>query len=258
MKCVILAGGKGTRIAEESRLRPKPMVEIGGRPILWHIMKLYSFYGVNEFIICLGYKGYMIKEYFRHYFLHQSDVTFDMVENKVHYHNCRSEPWKVTLVDTGEESMTGGRLRRVRNHIAPNESFCMTYGDGLSNIQIEEQIAFHNKHGKKATVSCVRAPARFGRLAIHDGHVTAFEEKPATESGLINGGFFVLDSSVLELARGDETIWEKEPLETLAKSGNLMPWIHVGFWQPLDTLRDAQTLNSLWESGRAPWMLWQP
>jgi glucose-1-phosphate cytidylyltransferase len=258
MKCVILAGGKGTRIAEESRLRPKPMVEIGGRPILWHIMKTYSYFGVNDFVVCLGYKGYMIKEYFGNYFLHQSDVTFDMLENRVHYHHCRSEPWRVTLVDTGEESMTGGRLRRVRDHLTPNETFCMTYGDGLSNVDIGKEMAFHKQHGRKATVSCVRAPARFGRMAIDDNRVTAFEEKPATESGLINGGFFILEPSVIDLIPSDDTVWEREPLEILAKTGQLMPWVHVGFWQPLDTLRDAQTLNSMWESGSAPWMLWKP
>lgn len=257
MKCVILAGGKGTRIAEETSVRPKPMVEIGGRPILWHIMKLYSCHGVNEFVVCLGYKGYIIKEYFSNYFLHQSDVTFDMEGNKAHYHNCRSEPWKVTLVDTGEESMTGGRLCRIRSYLSPAESFCMTYGDGLSNLDIKAEIAFHRKHGKKATVACVRPPARFGRMAIEGGTVTAFEEKPQAEGGLINGGFFVLEPSVLDLVTSDQTVWEREPLEKLAASKELMSWVHTDFWQPMDTLRDAHMLNALWESGKAPWKLWE-
>jgi len=256
MKCVILAGGKGTRIEEESRLHPKPMVEIGGRPILWHIMKIYSSFGVNDFVVCLGYKGYIIKEYFGNYFLHQSDVTFEMARNEVLYHNCRSEPWKVTLVDTGEDTMTGGRLRRVRQYLEPGEPFCMTYGDSVSDVDVQREIEFHRRHGRKATVSCVRATARFGGMVIENDHIASFEQKSLSESGLINGGFFVLDQSVLDLIPGDDSIWEREPLETLAASGQLMPWVHRGFWQPLDTLRDAQMLNSLWESERAPWMLW--
>ena len=256
MKCVILAGGKGTRIEEESRLRPKPMVEIGGRPILWHIMKMYSFFGVNDFVVCLGYKGYVIKEYFGNYFLHQSDVTFDMIKNEVIYHNCRSEPWRVTLVDTGEDTMTGGRLRRVRKYLEPGEPFCMTYGDGVADVDVHREIEFHRRHGRKATVSCVRAAARFGRMVVENDRITSFEEKPLSEGGLVNGGFFVLDPSVLDLVSGDDSIWERELLQTLAANGQLMPWVHRGFWQPLDTLRDAQALNSIWESERAPWMLW--
>jgi glucose-1-phosphate cytidylyltransferase len=257
MKCVILAGGKGTRIAEESNTRPKPMVEIGSKPILWHIMKLYASFGVNEFIVCLGYKGYMVKEYFANYFLHQADVTFDMQENLVKYHDSRSEPWKVTLVDTGEETMTGGRLLQVGRYLNAGEPFCMTYGDGLADIDVRAQLAFHRDHGRKATVSCVRPPARFGRVAIQGTQVTSFEEKPQAESGLINGGFFVLHPSVLELIDGFDTVWEKSPMESLAADGQLAAWIHRGFWQPMDTLRDKQHLNSLWESGLAPWKLWE-
>jgi glucose-1-phosphate cytidylyltransferase len=257
MKCVILAGGRGTRIAEESNTRPKPMVEIGTRPILWHIMKLYGAFGVNEFIVCLGYKGYMIKEYFANYFLHQADVTFDMAENRVEYHDRRVEPWKVTLVDTGEETMTGGRLLQIGKYLTAREPFCMTYGDGLSNIDIREQLAFHTGHGRKATVACVRPPARFGRIVTQDSKVVSFEEKPTAEGGLINGGFFILEPSVLELINGHETVWEKGPMEDLAADGQLAAWVHRGFWQPMDTLRDKQSLNSLWESGSAPWKLWE-
>jgi glucose-1-phosphate cytidylyltransferase len=257
MKCVILAGGKGTRIAEESNTRPKPMVEIGTRPILWHIMKLYAAFGVKEFVVCLGYKGYMIKEYFANYFLHQADVTFDMAENRVEYHDCRVEPWKVTLVDTGEESNTGGRLLQVGRFLNPGESFCMTYGDGLANIDIRAQLAFHKAHGRKATVACVRPPARFGRIVTQEAKVVSFEEKPQAEGGLINGGFFILEPSVLELIDGQDTVWEKEPMESLAASDQLGAWIHRGFWQPMDTLRDKQHLNSLWESAAAPWKLWE-
>jgi glucose-1-phosphate cytidylyltransferase len=256
VKCVILAGGKGTRIAEESSTRPKPMVEIGGRPILWHIMKLYAAFGVDEFIVCLGYKGYMVKEYFANYFLHQADVTFDMAANKVEYHDCRSEPWKVTLVDTGEESMTGGRLLNVETYLTPGEPFCMTYGDGLANIDIAAQIAYHKAHGLKATVACVRPPARFGRVVIEGTRVTSFEEKPHAEGSLINGGFFVLEPSVLELIEDTQTVWEKEPMERLAEDGQLCAWVHRGFWQPMDTLRDKQHLNALWDSGAAPWKTW--
>jgi glucose-1-phosphate cytidylyltransferase len=257
MKCVILAGGLGTRIAEESSVRPKPMIEVGNHPILWHIMKLYSAHGVNEFIICLGYKGYMIKEYFANYFLHQSDVTFDMLNNKVDYHDCRSEPWKVTLVDTGDASMTGGRLRRIRQYLSPSEPFCMTYGDGLADMDIRAEIDFHRQHGRQATVACVRPPARFGRIVLDENRITAFEEKPQAEGGLINGGFFVLNPSVLDLISSDETVWEKEPLEQLAHSGQLSAWMHDGFWQPMDTLRDKQSLNKLWDKGQAPWKIWE-
>jgi glucose-1-phosphate cytidylyltransferase len=257
MKCVILAGGKGTRIAEESNSRPKPMVEIGSRPILWHIMKLYATFGVHEFIVCLGYKGYMIKEYFANYFLHQADVTFDMAANRVEYHDCRSEPWKVTLVDTGEESMTGGRLMQIGKYLNANEPFCMTYGDGLSDIDIGAEIAFHRERGCKATVACVRPPARFGRIAIEGSLATAFVEKPSGEGGLINGGFFVLHPCVLELIEGVTTVWENEPMESLAAAGELAAWVHRGFWQPMDTMRDNQLLNGLWNSGAAPWKLWE-
>jgi glucose-1-phosphate cytidylyltransferase len=257
MKCVILAGGRGTRIAEESNTRPKPMVQIGTRPILWHIMKLYASFGVNEFIVCLGYKGYMVKEYFANSFLHQADVTFDMAGNHVDYHDCRSEPWKVTLVDTGEDSMTGGRLLQVGKYLNPGESFCMTYGDGLSDVDIAAEVAFHRARGCKATVACVRPPARVGRMVLEGHLATSFEEKPQTEGGLINGGFFVLEPSVLELIDGHDTVWEKEPMESLAADGQLAAWVHRGFWQPMDTLRDKQHLTSLWESGAAPWKRWE-
>ena len=256
MKCVILAGGKGTRISEESGIRPKPMVEIGGKPILWHIMKAYSTYGINEFIVCLGYKGYVIKEYFANYFLHQADVTFDMVNNEISYHHCRSEPWRVTLVDTGEDTMTGGRLRRVEQYLIQGEAFCMTYGDGLAAIDFAAEIKFHRSHGMKATVACVRPPARFGRTVMKGKNVIAFEEKPQAEAGLINGGFFVLEPSVIDFIASDETVWEKEPLERLASCGQLAAWVHEGFWQPMDTLRDKQYLNSLWDGGNAPWKVW--
>jgi glucose-1-phosphate cytidylyltransferase len=256
MKCVILAGGKGTRIAEESATRPKPMVEIGSRPILWHIMKLYACFGVTEFIVCLGYKGYLVKEYFANYFLHQADVTFDMSANRVEYHDCRSEPWKVTLIDTGEETMTGGRLLQVGRYLNANESFCMTYGDGVADIDIAAELAFHRERGCRATVACVRPPARFGRIGIDGSLVKSFAEKPQTEGGLINGGFFVLEPAVLELIEGRDTVWENQPMETLASTGQLAAWIHSGFWQPMDTLRDKQHLNALWESGNAPWKLW--
>jgi glucose-1-phosphate cytidylyltransferase len=257
MKCVILAGGKGTRIAEESNTRPKPMVEIGTRPILWHIMKLYASFGVREFIVCLGYKGYMIKEYFANYFLHQADVTFDMAENRIEYHDCRVEPWKVTLVDTGDDSMTGGRLLQIGKFLTAGEPFCMTYGDGLSNIDIGAEIAFHSGHGRKATVSCVRPPARFGRIEMQNAKVVSFKEKPSAEGDLINGGFFILEPSVLELIDGHDTVWEKDPMEALAADGQLAAWVHRGFWQPMDTLRDKQHLNLLWDSGAAPWKLWE-
>jgi glucose-1-phosphate cytidylyltransferase len=256
MKCVILAGGLGTRIAEESGVRPKPMVEIGERPILWHIMKGYTQHGVTDFVICLGYKGYVIKEYFANYHLHSADVTFDLRQNGIAYHKVRQEPWRVTLVDTGEHTMTGGRLKRVAEYLDPGEPFCMTYGDGLSDIDIAAEIAFHRRHGLKATVASVRPPARFGRLVIEGDKVTAFEEKPQAEAGQINGGFFVLDPTVLELVSDDATVWEREPMEALAAAGQLAAWQHDGFWQPMDTLRDKLLLTSLWESGQAPWKTW--
>ena len=257
MKCVILAGGKGTRIAEESNTRPKPMVEIGPHPILWHIMKLYAAHGVREFIVCLGYKGYMVKEYFANYFLHQADVTFDMTSNRVEYHDCRSEPWKVTLVDTGEETMTGGRLLQVRKFLDPDQPFCMTYGDGLADIDIGAEIAFHRAQHRQATVACVRPPARFGRVLLDGSRVVSFEEKPLSEGGLINGGFFVLEPAVLDLIAGPATVWENEPMERLAARGELAAWVHQGFWQPMDTLRDKQSLNALWDKGAAPWKVWE-
>ena len=256
MRCVILAGGKGTRIAEESSVRPKPMVEIGGRPILWHIMKAYARHGVNDFVVCLGYRGYVIKEYFSNYFLHQADVTFDMVENHIQYHDTRSEPWRVTLVDTGEETMTGGRLRAVRRYLDKDQPFCMTYGDGVSDVDVRSEIAFHQSRGRKATMTCVRPPARFGRIVMDDDRISRFEEKPQTEGGLINGGFFVLEPSVLDLITDEATTWEREPLESLAHQGQLSAWVHEGFWQPMDTLRDKEVLNRLWDAGKAPWKIW--
>lgn len=256
MKCVILAGGMGTRLAEETSIRPKPMIEIGDRPILWHIMKLYTQHGVTDFIICLGYKGYLIKEYFANYHLHGADVTIDLVGNKLEYHHRRNEPWRITLVDTGNETMTGGRIKRVRDYLDSNEPFCMTYGDGLSNIDIGAEIAFHRKHGLKATVACVRPPARFGSLVLEGDKVTAFEEKPQAESGLINGGFFVLNTSAIDLIKDDATVWEREPMETLARTGQLAAWQHTDFWQPMDTLRDKQQLTKLWETKKAPWKVW--
>jgi glucose-1-phosphate cytidylyltransferase len=256
MKCVILAGGLGTRLSEETSVRPKPMVEIGDQPILWHIMKHYTHYGVTDFIICLGYKGYVIKEYFANYHLHSADVTFDMAANTVTYHQRRNEPWRVTLVDTGDETMTGGRLKRVRDYLDPAEPFCMTYGDGLSDIDIAAEISFHKRHGLKATVACVRPPARFGSIVLSGERIAAFNEKPPTEGGLINGGFFVLDRSVIDHIRGDATPWEREPMEKLAAEGQIGAWVHEGFWQPMDTLRDKQQLAQLWDSGKAPWQVW--
>lgn len=257
MKCVILAGGRGTRISEESHLRPKPMIEIGARPILWHIMKLYGHYGITDFVICLGYRGYMIKEYFHNYFLHNSDATVDLASNAVQYHDTRSEPWRVTLVDTGDATMTGGRLLRVRHHLDPDEPFCMTYGDGLASIDLAQELGFHGRHGKLATMAVVRPPARFGSVVVEDERVLAFEEKTQASSGLINGGFFVLSPEVIDLVEGDDTVWESEPLERLAKADELRAWRHEGFWQPMDTLRERELLESLWEHGQAPWMVWR-
>lgn len=256
MKAVILAGGLGTRLSEETSTRPKPMVEIGGRPILWHILKMYSHHGVNDFVICCGYKGYVIKEYFANYFLHMSDVTFDMRSNLMEVHHKRAEPWNVTLVDTGDESMTGGRLRRVASYIKDEESFCFTYGDGVGDVDISATIAFHKTHGKAATLTATVPPGRFGALDIQGKQVKSFKEKPKGDGAMINGGFFVLSPSVLEYIEGDQTTWEQEPLIRLAEQGQLMAYEHTGFWQPMDTLRDKQLLESLWTSGKAPWKKW--
>ncbi|WP_226505272.1 glucose-1-phosphate cytidylyltransferase [Pseudomonas sp. MWU16-30317] len=256
MKAVILAGGLGSRLSEETSIRPKPMVEIGGRPILWHIMKTYSHFGVNDFVICLGYKGYVIKEYFANYFLHMSDVTFDMANNEMKVHQNSAEPWRVTLVDTGADSQTGGRLRRVRKYLEPDEDFCFTYGDGVSNVDIGSLIAFHKAHGKRATVTATQPPGRFGALNIRKQRVDSFREKPHGDDAWINGGYFVLKPEVLDLIEGDDTIWEAEPLQTLAREGDLMAYEHAGFWQPMDTLREKQQLEDLWERNLAPWKVW--
>jgi glucose-1-phosphate cytidylyltransferase len=256
MKAVILAGGLGTRFAEETSLRPKPMIEIGGRPILWHIMKIYAAHGVTEFIICCGYKGYVIKEYFANYFLHMSDVTFDMKANEMIVHEKRAEPWKVTLIDTGDESMTGGRLKRVADYVKDEEFFFFTYGDGVADIDITKSIEFHRSHGKAATLTATYPPGRFGALQIEDGQITEFLEKPQGDGGMINGGYFVLSPKVLDCLVDDSTTWEQEPLRTLATDGELMAYEHHGFWQPMDTLRDKQHLESLWQSGKAPWRIW--
>jgi glucose-1-phosphate cytidylyltransferase len=255
MKAVILAGGMGTRISEETVSRPKPMVEIGGRPILWHIMKIYSAHGIHDFIICLGYKGYLIKEYFSNYFLHMSDVTLDMVNNRMEVHQNNAEPWRVTLVDTGENTMTGGRLRRVRPYLG-EEDFCFTYGDGLSDVNITELIRFHKAQGRAATLTAVQPPGRFGAVVLDHEKVIGFREKPQGDGALINGGFFVLSPQVLDSITGDETVWEREPLEHLAETGNISAFCHEGFWQPMDTLRDKNMLESLWNSGAPPWKVW--
>jgi len=257
MKAVILAGGLGTRFAEETSLRPKPMIEIGGRPILWHIMKMYSAHGVNDFVICCGYKGYMIKEYFANYELHMSDVTIDMRRGETIVHEKRAEPWKVTLVDTGDDSQTGGRLRRVADHVRDEEFFFFTYGDGVGDVDITASRDFHRSHGKEATLTATYPPGRFGALQIEDGRVAEFLEKPQGDGGMINGGFFVLSPRVLDRIAGDDTLWEQEPLRGLAQDGQLMAYEHHGFWQPMDTLREKQMLNTLWESGKAPWCMWR-
>jgi glucose-1-phosphate cytidylyltransferase len=256
MKAVILAGGLGTRISEETHLKPKPMIEVGGYPILWHILKIYSAHGINEFIICCGYRGYVIKEYFANYFLHMSDVTFDMKNNRMSVHQRNAEPWQVTLVDTGEATMTGGRLRRVAKYLEMDDTFCLTYGDGLSDVDIGRQLAFHRAHGKLATVTSVQPPGRYGALDIHGSEVKGFYEKPRGEGGLINGGFFVLSPKVIGLIDGDATSWESTPMERLAKDGELQAFEHKGFWQPMDTLREKNMLDELWTSGRAPWKVW--
>lgn len=257
MKAVILAGGLGTRLSEETSFKPKPMVEIGGKPILWHIMKMYSYHGVNEFIICCGYKGYLIKEYFANYFLHMSDVTFDMQANKMEVHQKRAEPWKVTLVDTGEETMTGGRLNRVANYVNDDEAFCLTYGDGVGDNDIGASIEFHLSHGKAATMTAAYPPGRFGAVEIKDGQVLSFNEKPRGDGALVNGGFFVLSPRVFSYLKDDTTVWEQDPLNALSKDKELMAYSHYGFWQPMDTLHDKNTLERLWLEGTAPWKKWE-
>jgi glucose-1-phosphate cytidylyltransferase len=257
MKAVILAGGLGTRISEETHLKPKPMIEIGGKPILWHIMKMYSAHGINDFIICCGYKGYVIKEYFANYFLHMSDVTFDMSINKMEVHEQKAEPWRVTLVDTGEDTLTGGRLKRVKPYLEKEESFCFTYGDGVSDVNITGLIDFHQTHGCLATVTAVQPPGRYGALSLKGNKVEGFIEKPRGDGGLINGGFFVLSPKCLDLIKSDQTSWEGEPLSQLAAENELMAFQHQGFWQPMDTLRDKNSLEELWSNGSAPWKIWE-
>lgn len=255
MKVVVLAGGLGTRLAEETQIRPKPMVEIGGRPVLWHIMKIYSAHGLTDFVICCGYKGYMIKEYFAHYFLHMSDVTFDMEKNSMHVHQKNAEPWKVTVVDTGDDTQTGGRLRRVRSYLDDTE-FCFTYGDGLADVNVTDLIRFHREQGALATLTAVRPPGRFGALDLDESKIRGFQEKPPGDSAWINGGFFVLSPSVLDYIEGDHTIWERDPMDRLAAEGNLCAYFHRGFWQCMDTLRDKLRLEDLWTTGKAPWKVW--
>ncbi len=254
MKAILLAGGLGTRISEESTSRPKPMIEIGGKPILWHIMKIYSAHGINDFLVCCGYKGYVIKEYFANYFLHQSDVTIDLANNSIEVHHKKAEPWKVTLVDTGEETQTGGRLKRVADYI--DGEFCMTYGDGLGSIDLTALVKFHHSHGRLATMTAVQPPGRFGALQLKGTEIQTFLEKPQGDGGWINGGFFVLNPKVLKQITSDNTLWEQEPLQNLAKQGELQAFFHSGFWQPMDTLRDKNHLESLWASGKAPWKMW--
>jgi glucose-1-phosphate cytidylyltransferase len=255
MKVVLLAGGLGTRISEESHLKPKPMIEIGGRPILWHIMKIYSKYGLNDFVICCGYKSYVIKEYFANYFLHLSDVTFDLKNNKMEVHHNESEPWKVTLVDTGEDTMTGGRIKRVRKYLG-DEDFCLTYGDGLADIDLPKLLEFHKAHGGLATLTAAQPPGRFGALGLNGNLIESFKEKPMGDGNWINGGFFVLNPKVIDLISDDTTVWEKEPLEKLAASKQLHAFKHSGFWQPMDTLRDKNQLEDLWQKNKAPWKKW--
>ena len=258
MKAVLLAGGLGTRISEETHLKPKPMIEIGGKPILWHIMKTYSSHGINDFVICCGYKGYVIKEYFANYFMHMSDVTFDMGNNRMEVHEHFAEPWKVTLVDTGEKTMTGGRLKRVAQYLDDDDPFCLTYGDGVSDVNISALIAFHRSHGLQSTITATYPPGRFGSLSIDaNNRVGSFIEKPKGDGGMINGGFFVLSPKVIDLIEGDDTAWESAPLERLAENGQLAAYQHYGFWQPMDTLRDKILLEELWDSGKAPWKIWK-
>jgi glucose-1-phosphate cytidylyltransferase len=255
MKAVILAGGLGTRISEETHLRPKPMVEVGGRPILWHILKIYSQHGINDFVICCGYKGYVIKEYFANYFLHNSDVTFDMASNRMEVHQQMAEPWRVTLVDTGENTLTGGRLRRVTAYL-DDAPFCFTYGDGVADVDVTALIDFHRREGRWATLTAVQPPGRFGSLAFERGRVLSFEEKPQGDGSWINGGFFVLEPEVLTTISGDESVWERDCLPKIAAAGQLNAFEHLGFWQPMDTLRDKQFLDELWQAGKAPWKTW--
>lgn len=255
MKAVILAGGFGTRLSEETGTRPKPLVEIGGRPILWHIMKLYSAHGIDDFIICCGYKGYMIKEYFANYFLHMCDVTFDIANNAIKTHQSRAEAWNVTLIDTGGSTMTGGRLKRVRDYVG-EDTFCLTYGDGVGDVDIRSAIEFHRQGGHTATMTAAAPPGRFGALKTDNNRILAFEEKPSGDGGFINAGFFVLEPSVFDRIAGDSTVWEREPLESMARDGELHAWFHGGFWQPMDTLRDKNHLEKLWASGQAPWRIW--
>lgn len=256
MKAVILAGGLGTRISEETHLKPKPMIEIGGKPILWHILKIYSHHGIQDFVICCGYKGYVIKEYFANYFLHMSDVTFNMQDNTMEVHHRKAEPWRVTLVDTGDETMTGGRIRRIADYVRDEEAFCLTYGDGVSNVPIKDVIQFHNQQNVLATVTATLPPGRFGALALNGTKVMGFQEKPKGDGGMINGGFFVLSPKVIDYIEDDATIWEREPLEALCNEGQLAAYQHEGFWQPMDTLRDKTHLEELWASGNAPWKVW--
>ena len=254
MKCVLLAGGLGSRIAEETVVKPKPMVEIGGRPILWHIMKIYSAHSINDFVVCCGYKGYLIKEYFANYFLHQSDVTIDLTSNSIEFHHKKAEPWRITLVDTGDNTQTGGRLKRVADYL--DDDFCLTYGDGLGSIDIKKLIEFHLHHRREATMTAGQPPGRFGALECNGSQITSFVEKPSGDGGWINGGFFVFSPKVLQRIDGDETLLEKAPLETLARDGELQAYFHDGFWQPMDTLRDKSVLETLWASGSAPWKVW--
>ena len=257
MKAVILAGGYGSRISEETNLKPKPMIEIGGKPILWHIMKIYAQHGVTDFIVCCGYKGYVIKEYFANYFLHMSDVTFDLAANRMEVHHRETEPWRVTLVNTGEDSMTGGRLKRVKAYVRDEAAFCFTYGDGVADVDVTASIAFHRSHGRLATITAVQPPGRYGALQTKDHQVSGFTEKPRGDGGLINGGFFVLSPRVLDYIAGDATSWEGEPLTRLAADGELMAFAHGGFWQPMDTLREKNLLEDLWQRGEAPWKVWK-